>query len=179
MHKHVVTNFRNLMANYQLLTFVIPKTAIEKEFGKIPSKIDFVLNMEGHRTEKWWKEISLDFKHLEQNIDMIISRADWAELEDMSWKSEKTKFDHDASIDFDIKNNRIEEFQFRTDLRDDTLIFLNQMLNLLKKNEFILMDQKGYLCNPNLKELRELITESDSYTYLKNLVASNKLLKDL
>lgn len=167
------------MANYQLLTFVIPKTAILKEFGEIPSKIDFVLNMEGHRTEIWWKDVSLDFKHLEQKMDMIISRADWAELEDMSWKSGKTKFDHDASIDFDIKNNRIEEFQFRTDLRDDTLIFLNQMLDLMEKHEFILMDQYGHLCNPNLKEFIELITESDSYRYLKNLVASNKLLKDL
>ncbi len=166
------------MANYQFLTFVIPKKTVEKEFGKIPSKIDFVLNMEGHRTEKWWKEVSMDFKYLEQKIDMIISRADWAELEDMSWKSEKTRFDHDASIDFDIKNNRIEEFQFRTDIRDDTLIFLNQMFDLMEKNEFILMDQYGHLFNPNLKEFIELITKSDSYRYLNNLVASNKLLKN-
>ena len=86
-------------------------------------------------------------------------------------KSEKSKFDHDVFIDFDIKKNQIEEFQFRTDLRDNTLIFLNQMLYLLEKNEFILMDQKGNLCNPNLKELAKLIKDSNPDRFLRDPIA--------
>ena len=159
------------MAIYQFLTFVLPKKTIEKEFGEIPSKIDFVLDMDGKRTKEWWNGISLEIKHLVQKIDMIISRTDWGDIEDLCWKSEKSKFDHDVFIDFDIKKNQIEEFQFRTDLRDNTLIFLNQMLYLLEKNEFILMDQKGNLCNPNLKELAKLIKDSNPDRFLRDPIA--------
>jgi len=115
---------------------------------------------------KWWKGIDINIDELKTNIDKIITRAEWNG--GRSWKTEKAKFDHDLSLDFNDEENYIEDFRFRTDLTDSTLTFIKSMLDLCNRNEWILMDDKGNLCEPKIQSLAKLIKDSDADRFLRN-----------
>ncbi|QNJ98152.1 hypothetical protein [Constantimarinum furrinae] len=174
------------MAINQFLTFVLPKKPIEEKYGGIPKQLeiklaewekywenyDMELNDEPEPefkdaiSTKWWKGIEIDIVELRKDIDKIITRAEWNG--GTSWKTGKAEFDHDLSIDFNDKENYIEDFRFRTDLTDSTLIFIKSMLDLCEKNEWILMDDKGNLCEPKIQNLVELIKESRAHLFITN-----------
>ncbi|QTE21799.1 hypothetical protein [Polaribacter cellanae] len=173
------------MATYQFLTFVLPRKPIEKKYGGIPKQLEIKhaewekywdnwnmkLNeapepeFEDAISTKWWKEIQINIAELRDEIDKIIPRASW---NNESWKIENGEVDHDLSIDYNEKENFIEDFRFRTDLRDSELNFLNSMLELCDRNDWILMDEDGNLCNPNIKELAELLKISKAHLYITN-----------
>ncbi|WP_025665362.1 hypothetical protein [Aquimarina megaterium] len=170
------------MAINQFPIFILPKKTIEQKFDRLPAQLEikhsewkkFWENYNGEddpkfedaRTTKWWKEIKVDILNLEKEIDKIITRASWTD--GLNWKSEKSEFDHDAYIDINEKGDFIDEFQFRTDLTDKTLTFLNGMLNLCRKNDWILMDVQGNLCNPSIEELLNLTKKSNTHRFLTN-----------
>ena len=173
------------MATYQFLTFVLPRKPIEEKYGGIPKQLeikhaewekywenyDVELNeatepeFEDAISTKWWKGIQINIEELRNEIDRIIPRASW---NNESWKIENGEVDHDLSIDYSEKENFIEDFRFRTDLRDSKLNFLNSMLELCDRNEWILMDENGNLCNPHIKELAELLKISKAHLYITN-----------
>ncbi len=173
------------MATYQFLAFILPKKAIENKFGKIPKQLiikahewekywdnwDLNLNeppepnFEDAITINWWKEIEIDIVYLKNEIDKIIPRSSWS---NESWKIENKEVDHDLSIDYNEKENFIEDFRFRTDLRDSTLSFLKSMLELCNRHDWILMDGNGYLCNPNIIEFTTLLKKSKAHLYITN-----------
>ena len=76
--------------------------------------------------------------------------------------------ERDLSIDFNEKENYIEDFRFRTDLTDSTLTFIKSMLDLCDRKEWILMDDKGNLCEPKMQNLAELIKDSDADRFFRN-----------
>ncbi|KZS39495.1 hypothetical protein AWE51_25825 [Aquimarina aggregata] len=174
------------MAINQFPIFILPKKSIKQKFGHIPEQLEikhsewkkfwdnFVGDIDGDiepdfedaRTIKWWKEINVDILNLEKEIDKFITRASWTN--GLNWKSEKSEFDHDAYIDINENGGFIDEFQFRTDLTDKTLVFLNSMLELCQKNDWILMDVQGNLSKPNIKELSKLIGKSNAHRFLTN-----------
>ena len=173
------------MATYQFLTFVLPRKSIEKKHGGIPKQLEIKhaewekywdnwdmelneapeLEFEDAISTKWWKGMPINITELRNEIDKIIPRNTW---DNESWKIENGKVDHDLSIDYNEKENYIVDFRFRTDLRDSTLTFLNSMLDLCDRNEWILMDNNGNLCNPNIRELAELIKGSNPGRFLRN-----------
>ena len=173
------------MATYQFLTFVLPRKSIEKKYGGIPKQLEIKhaewekywdnWNMELNEapepefedaiSTKWWKGIQINIAELRNEIDQIIPRASWNKE---SWKIENGEVDHDLSIDYNEKENFIEDFRFRTDLRDSKLNFLNSMLELCDRNNWILMDENGNLCNPNIKELAELLKISRAHLFITN-----------
>ena len=173
------------MATYQFLTFVLPRKPIEKKYGGIPKQLEIKhaewekywdnWNMELNEaagpefedaiSTKWWKGIQINIAELRDEIDKIIPRASW---NNESWKIENGEVDHDLSIDYNEKENFIEDFRFRTDLRDSELNFLNSMLELCDRNDWILMNEDGNLCNPNIKELEELLKISKAHLYITN-----------
>ncbi|WP_299137133.1 hypothetical protein [uncultured Tenacibaculum sp.] len=173
------------MATYQFLTFVLPKQPIEEKYGGIPKQLeikhaewekywenyDVELNdapepkFKDAISTKWWKEIQIDIAELRNEIDKIIPRASW---NNESWKIENGEVDHDLSIDYNEKENFIEDFRFRTDLRATKLDFLNAMLELCDQNNWILMDENGNLSNPNIKDLAELLKNSKAHLYITN-----------
>jgi len=174
------------MATYQFLIFVLPRKPIEKKYGRIPKQLEIKhaewekywdsWNMEQNEapepefedaiSTKWWKDIQINISELRNDIDKIITRAEYNG--GTSWKTENAKFDHDLSIDYDDKENYIEDFRFRTDLRDTKLDFLNSMLELCDRNNWILMDENGNLCNPNIRELAELLKNSKAHLFITN-----------
>lgn len=173
------------MAIYQFLTYVLPKKAIKQRFGEIPKQLEIKhaewekywdnWNIDSNEipkpefedaiTTKWWKGIQINITELKSQIDQIIPRASW---DKESWKIENGIVDHDLSIDYNEKENFIEDFRFRTDLRDSTLTFLKSMLDLCDKNNWILMDDKGNLCEPKIQKLAILIKDSNSDRFLTN-----------
>ena len=173
------------MATYQFLTFVLPRKPVETKYGEIPKQLeikhaewekywdnyDVELNnarepeFEDAISTKWWKGIQINIAELRNEIDKIIPRAAW---NDESWKIENGEVDHDLSIDYNEKDNFIEDFRFRTDLRDSKLKFLNSMLELCDRNDWVLMDENGNLCNPDIKEFAELIKKSKAHLYIIN-----------
>ncbi|WP_299782790.1 hypothetical protein [uncultured Formosa sp.] len=173
------------MATYQFLTFVLPRKPIEKKYGGIPKQLeikhaewekywenyDVEMNeapepeFEDAITTKWWKGIQINIAELRNEIDQIIPRASW---NNESWKIENGEVDHDLSIDYNEKENFIDDFRFRTDLRDSKLNFLNSMLELCDRNDWILMDENGNLCNPNIRELAKLLKNSKAHLFITN-----------
>jgi hypothetical protein len=173
------------MATYQFLTFVLPRKPIKKKYGGIPEQLeikhaewekywenyDVELNeapepeFEDAISTKWWKGIQINIAELRNEIDQIIPRTSW---NNEIWKIKNGEVDHDLSIDYNEKENFIEDFRFRTDLRDSKLNFLNSMLELCNRNDWILMDENGNLCNPNIKELAELLKISRAHLFITN-----------
>jgi hypothetical protein len=172
------------MATYQFLTFVLPRKSLEKKYGGIPKQLEIKhaewekywnnynveLNeapepeFEDAISTKWWKETPTNIEELRSEIDKIIPRSSWNKE---SWKIETGEVDHDLSIDYNEKENFIEDFRFRTDLRDSKMSFLNSMLELCGRNDWILMNENGILCNPNIKDLTELMKSSKAHIYNK------------
>ncbi|RLK02516.1 hypothetical protein [Tenacibaculum discolor] len=173
------------MATYQFLTFVLPRKSIENKYGEIPKQLEMKhaewekywnnWNMELNKvpepefedaiSTKWWKGIQINIAELRNEIDKIIPRATW---NNESWKIENGEVDHDLSIDYNEKENFIEDFRFRTDLRDSKLDFLNSMLELCNRNDWILMDENGNLSEPKIESLAELIKESRAHMFITN-----------
>ncbi|MFS4484396.1 hypothetical protein ACKGJY_15385 [Hyunsoonleella sp. 2307UL5-6] len=182
------------MAIYQFLTFVLPKKSIEEKYGEIPKQLEIKhaewekywdnWDVDSNETPepefkdaistKWWKKIQVNIDELRYELDKIIPRASW---DNESWKIENGKVDHDVGIDFNKEEQFIEDFRFRTDLRDTELNFLNSMLSLCERNEWILMDENGNLCNPNIKELAELIKDSNPDRFMRNPIEFLENLK--
>jgi len=182
------------MALYQLLTFVLPKKAIKERFGEIPKQLEIKhaewetfwdsWNIDSNETPepefedaitiKWWKGIQINITELRNQIDQFIPRASW---DKQSWKIENGIVDHDLIIDYNEKENFIEHFRFRTDLRDSTSTFLKSMLNLCDQNDWILMDHKGSLCEPQIQKLAMLIKDSDASRFLLNPIEFFENLK--
>jgi len=155
------------MAIYQFLIFIIPQKTIEQKFNGFPEQIEFKPNND-ERTREWWNGIKINIDELQKELDQIITRKSWGDKVDLVWKSEKEDFDHDVSIDFNENTRFIDEFQFRTDLTDCSLTFLNSMLKICQNNDWLLMDFNGNLSKPNLKDLLQLIKGSDAYRFLKD-----------
>jgi len=173
------------MAIYQFLTYVIPKKGLIQKLGEIPAELeikhsewekfwenftgdiddDIEPEFEDARTIKWWKYEKIEIQKLRAEIDKIIPRSNWS---NNSWKIENSKIDHDLEIDWNEKRHYIEEFQFRTDLTDTSLKFLNSMLKLCIENEWILMDENGRLCEPKMEDLIEFIKGSNPDRFLRN-----------
>lgn len=185
------------MAIYQFPILIIPRISVLERYGHIPAQLEIKKDewdafwekhisidaenvepdFEDARTIKWWKNSEVDIEYLEHAMDQIITRASWGNKSDLKWKSEQAAYDHDAYIDFDKTANMIEEFQFRLDLTDPSLTFLNSMLDLCASHDWILMDLKGHLCLPNLSDLVELIKISDAARFLDDPIAFLNTLK--
>ncbi|MEI6408345.1 MAG: hypothetical protein WCR52_03085 [Bacteroidota bacterium] len=177
-----------IMAIYQFPILIIPRKSVLEKYGHIPAQLEikedewdafwenYVENdaedaqpdFEDARTIKWWKNTEINIKYLEHAMDQIITRAAWVKNSDWVWKSEQAAYDHDVYIDFDETANMIEEFQFRLDLTDSSLVFLNSMLDLCVSHDWILMDFQGHLCLPNLPDLVELIKISNAARFLSD-----------
>jgi hypothetical protein len=94
----------------------------------------------------------------------------------VNWKFYSSEVDNDASMSINEETGKIEEIRFRADLREKNLKFLRAIIGLAVKSEWLLMDMKGNLVNPSLKEIGRLIKLSNSYKFLKDPIG---LLKDL
>jgi hypothetical protein len=93
-----------------------------------------------------------------------------------SWKTYTEDVDNDASICLDEETATITEFSFRADLRENGFIFLKNMIDLGKENEWLFMDRNGKLMEPDFEEIKNSIQNSNAYAFLKDPI---KFLENL
>jgi hypothetical protein len=168
------------MAIYQFQLTVIPKKGVFEKFGLIPEKleIDYEERKTHHfkkeglideedkfydaLTQDWWSSAELNPIEIIHQVDKIVSRANYGNDTWVVWKTYSHELDNDASMSINAETGKIEEFQFRADLREQDLKFLQNMISLSNKYDWLLMDIRGNLSKPALKEVSRLIQASNS-----------------
>lgn len=179
------------MAIYQFYIATIPKKGVTQHFGKIPDKleVDFRKRTEIFSNDedefdyfefiqhKCWKVAEVNSREIIKQIDQILDRANWGnDQESNNWKTKTKEIDNDAWILTNSEQNQVVEFTFRADLRQPKLKFLNEMIELSKEKELLLIDRKGNLVEPEMKNVIELIKKSNALKFIENQI---KFLKDL
>jgi hypothetical protein len=189
------------MAIWQFNLTAIPRIGIIEKFGYIPERlhVDFEERKQFARAKKkgeldeedfqlndaliqnWWNSIELQPLEVIHQIDKLAKRADgygtdlW-----VCWKTYidaiDNPLDNDASLVINENTGMIEELNFRADLREKSLTFLIGMVNLAKLYDWLLMDIKGNLSEPEMKKVVKLIVDSDSFKFLQD---PKKFLEDL
>lgn len=112
---------------------------------------------------KTWRDISS--QSLIKDIDNIIERASWTDF--TSWKIENGKVDHDVALDVD-DNGEIEEFAFRVDLRDDTKMFLKNILSICHKYDLQLITIDSDSFNPTIEDYLLTVKASTAHIFVAN-----------
>ncbi|MDR7211995.1 hypothetical protein [Flavobacterium piscis] len=164
------------MAVWQYLLIVVPENSIDSNYQCIfkNNKTEFLPN-----TNSFWKNFDGDISLIISELDQIIPKADWGDDTFICWKgNESSKEDNDASICLSNDKTRIEEFHFRIDLRKSSNInhVLQSILNICKKNQFILIDIKGNIFKPQLEDILKSMKRSNATAFLSNPI---KFLENL
>lgn len=173
------------MAIYQFYIATIPKKGVIQHFGKIPDKfeVDFQKRTEFFFNDedefdyfefiqhKCWKIAEVNSREIIKQIDQKLNRANWGnDKESNNWNTETKEEDNDAWVLTNSEQNQIVEFTFRADLRQPKLKFLNEMIELSKEKELLLIDRKGNIVEPEMAKVIELIKKSDALKFVENTI---------
>ncbi|MEK6482555.1 hypothetical protein WJR50_33815 [Catalinimonas sp. 4WD22] len=159
------------MAIYQFYLAVIPKKGLLKLHKQIPKKLNINIKDDCIESEAeiYWDLERVAPNGITEKIDKIVSRANWGNNEfNFNWKTYTKRLDNDAWIAINEKTGTINEFSFRADLRELNLLFLMNMIELGKQYDWIFMDNKGMLSNPEIEEVKVQIRKSNAYRFLKD-----------
>lgn len=154
------------MAIWQYLLIVVPENSIDNNYQCI-----FKNNTKEFlpETTSFWKNFEGDIPSIISELDQIIPKDKWGDNTYFNWKGDgNNDEDNDACICLSADKTRIEEFQFRIDLRkaSNVINVLQSILNLCKKNNFVLIDLKGKIYKPKIEDLIESIKASKSNAFL-------------
>lgn len=176
------------MAIYQFNLTAIPQKSVAIKYGYMPDKL--TVNYEERKehyyktqkgelkeedvyvdalTQDWWSSVEIDGAEIVSTIDQYVDRADWGNNTDsFYWKTYRQDLDNDASLSLNKNTGKIKKLNFRADLREKGLIFLNNMIALSRKYNWLLMDVKGNLVRPEKEEIIHIIEISDNFQYVSN-----------
>ncbi|RTQ45994.1 hypothetical protein EJV47_22815 [Hymenobacter gummosus] len=173
------------MAIWQYHLTAIPAAEIRRRFSSVPARL--FINHQGWQeywanipvgdalpdpafedayTISWWANARLPAAALAAHLDGILPRAGWGGL---SWKGDLARDeDHDCSVSAHAATGWVEEFQFRTDLRDPTKArtFLTAMLALCQRYHLLLLAEDGALLPATLSEVAPALLASKAARYL-------------
>ena len=176
------------MAVWQFKLTVIPKESVIHKFSVLPKVLnvdpeyrrnfwDTTKDLESCQNSKfkdaftinWWANLRISIFEMIPQVDAIIKGNKWERNNFISWKAdEENHQDHDVFISFDEVTKIIQAFNFRTDLRDTSFIFLGEMLKICDRYDCLVMDQKGNLSEPSTNNLEETIVTSDAVRFITN-----------
>lgn len=156
------------MAVWQYLLIVVPEDSIDSNYECIfkKNKTKFL-----PETDSFWKNFYGDIPSIISKLDQIIPKANWGNETYLNWKGDSNKEeDNDASICLSDDKTKIQSFQFRIDLRKASNIteVLQSILNLCEKNQFVLIDLKGDIFQPNLEDIFKSIKASNATRFLND-----------
>ena len=154
------------MAIWQYLLIVVPEKSIDNNYQCIfkNNKTEFL-----PETNSFWKNFEGDIPLIISELDQIIPKANWGNETYLNWKGNgNNDEDNDACICLSDDKTKIEEFQFRIDLRKASNIttVLHAILNLCKKNQFVLIDLKGEIFKPEMQYIRESLKTSNAMKFI-------------
>lgn len=176
------------MAVWQFHLIVIPKKGVIKKYGNVPDTFRAFVDTDGFRkyaiptkdsmeegafsAPNCWNLIEIEPTEIIQQIDKYVKRCkDYDDSDDLyvSWKTHvRNVIDNDADLIVNKQTGKIEELSFRADLRDKSLTFLKQMIELAKRYDWLFLDAKGNIANPNMNEVGHLIKISNPFRFLQN-----------
>ncbi|CAA9199461.1 hypothetical protein [Flavobacterium collinsii] len=153
------------MAIWQYLLIVIPENSIDKNYNIFENnETEFLPD-----TDSFWENFDGNISSIISEMDQIIKRADWGNDTFINWKGNgSNEEDNDAFICLNDDKNKIKEFQFRIDLRKASNIInvLQSILNLCKKNQFVLIDLKGQIFKPEIESIIESLKSSNAIKFI-------------
>lgn len=76
--------------------------------------------------------------------------------------------DNDASLSLNEVTKKVEELDFRADLREKELIYLKGVIELAKNYDWLFVDLKGNLVMPSMDAIKESIRASNGYRFLSD-----------
>jgi len=166
------------MAIWQYLLIVVPENSIDNNYQCI-----FKNNTTKYlpKTKSFWKEFEGNPVSIISEIDQIIPRADWGDETYICWKGNaNNNEDNDASISLSDDKTKIEEFQFRIDLRKVSNIthVFQSILNLCEANHLVLIDLKGEIFKPKLADILKSMKTSNANAFLTDPINFLDSLKD-
>lgn len=180
------------MALYQFYLEVVPKDGLITRFGEIPNRIDTNLEKETEYLpnvitedekplksiiEECWKYSKSSPQEIIHLIDQLLPRANWGNDKNFNkGKYETEAIDNDASILISDNQDKFVYFYFGGDLREPSLKFINEMITICAKFDFMLFDRKGNLSMPKIEKIAEIIKKSNSFKFINNPM---KFLTDL
>lgn len=153
------------MAIWQYLLIVVPKNSIDKNYNIFENnETDFLPD-----TDSFWENFDGDIPSIISELDQIIPKANWGNDTFINWKGDgNNDEDNDACICLSDDKTKIKEFQFRIDLRKASNItnVLQSILNLCKKNQFVLIDLKGEIFKPEMQYSMESLKNSNAMKFI-------------
>lgn len=156
------------MAIWQYLLIVVPGNSIDNNYQCI-----FKNNKTKYlpQTKTLWKDFSGDVASIVSEMNQIISKADWGDDTCICWKgNDNNQEDNDASISLNKDQTKIEEFHFRIDLRKASNItdVLRSILAICTKHKLVLINLKGDIFKPELKDIMQGIQTSNAMSFISD-----------
>ena len=164
------------MAVWQYLLIVVTEKSIDSNY-----KCIFKNNKTKYlpETKSFWEDFNGDINSIILEMNQIIPKANWGTDTFICWKGNgNNEEDNDASICLSNDKTKIEEFHFRIDLRKSSNInhVLQSILNICKKNQFVLIDIKGNVFKPQLEDILKSMKTSNATAFLTDPI---KFLENL
>ena len=153
------------MAIWQYLLIVVPENSIDKNYNIFENnETEFLPD-----TDSFWENFDGNISSVISELDQIIPKANWGDETYLNWKGNgNNEEDNDACICLNDDKTKIKEFQFRIDLRKASNIInvLQSILNLCKKNQFVLIDLKGQIFKPEIESIIESLKSSNAMKFI-------------
>ncbi len=173
------------MPLHQFNLTAIPRQGILKELGFIPDKLPFILTElepqngeysikqliknKNEWSKKSWYVIDNQPIEIIHQIDKYVKRANYGTDLFVCWKTYTDEIDNDASLQIDEKTGKIVALIFRSDLRENELKFLKNIIDLAKLYDWLLVDFEGNIAEPNKEAVKQLIILSHAYKFMENI----------
>lgn len=155
------------MAVWQYLLIVVPKNSIDSNYNIFENnETEFLPD-----TNTYWKNFEGNINSIITELDLILPKADWGNETYFNWKgNSNNEEDNDACIGLTDDATQIEEFHFRIDLRKASNIsnVLQSILELCKRHHLVLIDLKGEILKPELKDISESLRRSNASSFVTN-----------
>jgi hypothetical protein len=169
------------MAIYQFNIDFIPRQSVVDKYGQIPTHLfidhaahekhwqkdlDSDYDFEDALTIRWWDNTKNKFTDIEPIIDSFTKPIEWSK----KYADTRSYGDNDTNdIIFALTaEGYIEEFGCRIDLRELDKNFIENVFNIARRLDCLLMDKKGNLFEPSLDKLIENIKLSNSFKFVSN-----------
>lgn len=153
------------MAIWQYLLIVVPENSIEKNYNIFENnETEFLPD-----TDSFWENFDGNISSIISELDQIIPKSNWGDETYLNWKGNgNNEEDNDVCICLNDDKTKIKEFQFRIDLRKASNIInvLQSILNLCKKNQFVLIDLKGQIFKPEIESIIESLKSSNAIKFI-------------
>ncbi|KRD10031.1 hypothetical protein ASE21_09925 [Flavobacterium sp. Root901] len=153
------------MAIWQYLLIVVPKNSIDKNYNIFETnKTEFLPD-----TDSFWKNFGGSITAIISELDLILPKADWGNETYLNWKGNgNNNEDNDACIYLTDDATQIKEFQFRIDLRKASNVtnVLKSILELCKRYDLVLIDLKGEIFEPELKDIVNSLRTSNAFSFI-------------